>query len=428
MSNRAEIALAVLLALALIVAVMAGSRQRRAVNRWEPVSTYTTGPTGGRGPYDVLARLGVPVERRRTPLFDLARQVRGRPAVLAVVSPELWLESAEREAVARYVGAGGMLVAVADAGGLTRCFGWDTFQPDSADLGEDDSAAVVTPEGLESLPRVGWVLRPFGRDSLVDQAKRNAELAKSGRLRRPSHDDDDCRSVQREGVDTLLATPHHAPVVLRLRFRGGGSAVLVAEDGYFRNAAWRSTDVPALMVPLLLPATRGRITWDEYHHGHGEQVSRGGALVGWMARSPAGWLLFQLAAVVLLWLAVHAVRFGPARTVVERRRRSPLEHVEALAAGLEGAGGVDTAVALTVSGLRRRLSRTGQPPHGDSRQWLAALELALPGVRGRTAARRLQQTLTKPGGAERVLAAAQAVEDVWEELRPRASPAASWKR
>jgi hypothetical protein len=139
-------------------------------------------------------------------------------------------------------------------------------------------------------------------------------------------------------------------------------------------------------------------------------------------------MLFQLAAVVLMWLAVRAVRFGPARDVVERRRRSPLEHVEALAAGLEGAGGVEAAVTLTVSGLRRRLSRAGQPARGDPRQWLAALELALPGARGRRAARRLQETLTKPGGAERVLAAAQAVEDVWEELRPRASPAASWKR
>jgi uncharacterized protein DUF4350 len=428
MSNRTEIALAVLLAVALIVALLAGHRQRRVVSHWERVSTYTTGPTGGRGPYDVLARLGVPVERRRTPLFDLARQVRGRPAALAVVSPEYWLESAEREAVARYVGAGGMVIAVADAGGLTRCFGWDTAEPDSADLAADDSAAVVPPEGLATLPRVGWVLRPFGQDSLEGRAKRTAELAKRGRLGRPSHDDEDCRAAQRDGVDTLLATPHHAPVVLRLRFRGGGSAVLVADDGYFRNAAWRSTDVPELLVPLILPATRGRITWDEYHHGFGEQTSRGGALVGWMARSPVGWVLFQLAAVVLLWLAVRAVRFGPARAVVERRRRSPLEHVEALAAGLEGAGGVDTAVALMVSGLRRRLSRTGQPPHGDARQWLASLELALPGARGRRAARQLQETLTKPGGNERVLAAAQAVEDVWEELRPRASPAASWKR
>src|SRR2546430_12202492 len=33
----------------------------------------------------------------------------------------------------------------------------------------------------------------------------------------------------------------------------------------------------------------------------------------------------------LVALAVAAVRFGPARSAIERRRRSPLEHVEALA-------------------------------------------------------------------------------------------------
>ncbi len=425
MSRRADLglagALAVLLALALTVAYLAGRRQRTAVAVWEPVSTYRTGPTGGRGPYDVLARLGVPVERRRTPLFDLARQPRRRPAVLAVVSPEQWLAPAEREAVARFVNRGGALVAVGDAGGLTRCFGWDTAEPDSADrAGQADSASVVTPAGLSHLPRIGWVLRPFGEDSLELQKKRGL-----GRL---SRTDEMCHSAVRAAVDTVLATAHLAPVVLRLRFRGGGSVVLVSDDGYFRNAAWRTTDVPELLVPLLVPPTRGRVSWDEYHHGYGERHLLGRALIDWMAGSPVGWALFQLAAVALLWLAVRAVRFGPARAAVERRRRSPLEHVEALAAGLEGASGVDTAVALTVSGLRRRLSRTGQPPRGDPKQWLAALELALPGARGRRAARRLQETLTKPGGPERVLAAAQAVEDVWEELRPRATPAASWKR
>jgi len=421
MSHRVEIGFALLLALALTVAFLAGRRQRGTVAVWEPVSTYRTGPTGGRGAYDVLARLGVPVERRRTPLFDLARQPRRRPALLAVVSPEQWLAPAEREAVARYVDSGGALVAVGDAGGLTRCFGWDTAEPDSADReGQGDSASVVTPAGLSHLPRIAWVLRPFGEDSL--------ELRKKRGLGRLTRTDDVCHAVERAAVDTLLATAHLAPVVLRLRFRGGGSVVLVSDDGYLRNAAWRTTDAPELLVPLLVPPTRGRVSWDEYHHGYGEQHPLGRALVDWMAGSPVGRALFQLAAVALLWLAVRAVRFGPARAVVERRRRSPLEHVEALAAGLEGASGVDAAVALTVSGLRRRLSRTGQPPRGDPKQWLAALELALPGVRGRRAARRLQDTLTKPGGPERVLAAAQAVEDVWEELRPRATPAASWKR
>jgi hypothetical protein len=430
MSHRAEIGFALLLAVALTLAFLAGRRQHIAVAEYEPVSTYRSGPTGGRGAYDVLARLGVPVERRRTPLFDLVRQPRRRrPAVLTVVSPEQWLAPAEREAVARYVGSGGTLVAVGDAGGLTRCFGWDTAEPDSADRGgHEDSASVVAPAGFTNLPRVGWVLRPFAADSLEGLTKRTAELRKKGGLGRLARTDEMCRSVVRVTVDTVLATAHAAPVVLRLRVRGGGSAVLVSDDGYFRNAAWRTTDAPELLVPLLVPATRGRVSWDEYHHGYGEQHLLGRALIDWMAGSPVGWALFQLAAVGLLWLAVRAVRFGPARTVVERRRRSPLEHVEALAAGLEGASGVDAAVALTVSGLRRRLSRTGQPPRGDPKQWLAALELALPGARGRRAARRLQETLTKPGGPERVLAAAQAVEDVWEELRPRATPAASWNR
>jgi len=124
-------------------------------------------------------------------------------------------------------------------------------------------------------------------------------------------------------------------------------------------------------------------------------------------------------------LAAAAVRFGPALTVIERRRRSPLEHLEALAAGLEGAAGVETAVGLIVSGLRRRLSRGGYAPSGDPRQWLLALELATPTPRGRAAVRRLQQIITHPGGPERVLAAAQAVEDVWEELHPRMTRAVS---
>lgn len=426
MSHRTEIGLVLLLAAAVTVALVAASGGTRPTATWEPVSTYRTGPMGGRAPYDVLARLGVPVERRRTALFDLARQVRRRPAVLAVVSPEEWLVPAEREAVTRYVGSGGVLFAAGDGGGLTDCFGWRIAEPDSTEA-VHDSVSVVGPDGLRDLPRVASVLHPRGvrgTDSLENQAKRAAEQPKSG-FRRLLKADDACRSVVKEGVDTLLATPRGAPVMVRLRLLGGGSVVLLAEDGYMRNAAWRSSDVPQLLVPLLAPrpGARGHVTWDEYHHGYGEGTSTTGAVLGWMLHSPAGWLLLQLVVVALVWLAVTAVRFGPPRPVLDRRRRSPLEHVEALAAGLEGAAGADTAVQLMISGLRRRLSRTGQPIRGDMGQWLRALELVLPDARGRAAARRLQDTLAKPGGAERVLTAAQAVEDVWQALHPQVKAA-----
>jgi hypothetical protein len=176
---------------------------------------------------------------------------------------------------------------------------------------------------------------------------------------------------------------------------------------------------------LLQPHRRGALVWDEYHQGWKQGRGATAALAQWARRTPAGWLLLQVGAVVLIGLAVKAVRFGPALAVVDRRRRSPLEHVEALAAGLEGAGGAATAVDLLVAGLRRRLSRTGQPATGDVAPWLAALELALPSARGRAAARSLLRLRQEPDGAERVLAAAQAVEDVWQDLRPRSTQPAS---
>jgi len=86
---------------------------------------------------------------------------------------------------------------------------------------------------------------------------------------------------------------------------------------------------------------------------------------------------------------------------------------------------VDTAVALTVSGLRRRLGRAGALSVEGQRSWLAALELGLPTATGRNAVRELQRTINQPGGPERALAAAQAVEDVWEELRPQTTRVAS---
>ena len=93
---------------------------------------------------------------------------------------------------------------------------------------------------------------------------------------------------------------------------------------------------------------------------------------------------------------VSAARFGPVLAGVERRRRSPLEHLEALATGLEGAAGSDTAVELIVGGLRRRLGKSGQLPAHDGREWLGALDLALSSDRGRQAARRLKWIISHP--------------------------------
>jgi hypothetical protein len=241
-----------------------------------------------------------------------------------------------------------------------------------------------------------------------------------------------CTKLVPFAIDTVVAAVNNRPAILRLRYRGGGTITLVADAGWFTNRVWRSTDVPLVALPLLTPRRerQGRVAWDEYHQGFGDRG--GSSLPGrtweWLRTSPAGWAILQIIAVALLWLTMTAVRFGPARAVIERRRRSPLEHLEALGAGLESAADADTAVQRLALGLRRRLSRAGHLGNGDVKPWLEGLELAMRGPNGRAAVRRLHSLLTvRERGSEpaRVLAAAQAVEDVWEELRPRTTRNAS---
>jgi len=407
MSRRTELWWVLLLAGAVTVAAIAGLRHGTPPPDVDyRTSAFLSGPRGSKALYEVLARLRFPVERRRAPLFELTRATARRPAVLLVLGPVIPLLPAELAQVARFAHTGGSVVAAAGGGGIARCAGWRPRHAPSPFL--DDTIGVLPPRPGLGLPPVANVLEP------VVAAEQQSNV-------------DECRLLVPSARDTLLAARDGSPVALRLRYAGGGSIVLWADQGYFRNSAWREGSVPYFVAPLLTPAQPGLIVWDEYHQGFGEEVSLAATTLDWLVSTPGGWALLQLIGVLLVALAVAAVRFGPARPAVERRRRSPLEHLEALAAGLEGAAGVDTALQLTVAGLRRRLSRTGRErtPPGGERQWLAALELALPTPRGRAAVRRLERSVSEPGGVERVLAAAQAVEDVWEELRPRTTRDAS---
>ena len=421
MSYRLELGLALLLAGAIGVAVFAANRTPKPAERDFRASTFLSGPEGSQALYRVMVRLGRPVERRRTALFALADDTapkRGAPpALLVVLNPPMSLDPAELEQVVRFVQHGGAVLAGGSGGGITRCAGW-RLQPAR---GLDDSVAIRPPVGVGAqhavtlrLPRAARVLAPRPRGE--ERERRLEGLVK----RSMAAPEEACDTLVAQGQDTLVAATDGRPVVVRLNYAGGGTITLASDAGWFRNQTWRDTDVPFVVLPLLTPARRGRVVWDEYHQGFGRESPSMAALTwDWMLHSPAGWAILQLVAVGLVWLAVTAVRFGPPRSVIERRRRSPLEHLEALAAGLESAADSDTAVQRIVAGLRRRLSRAGHVGGGvDQKAWLETLELATTSTRGRGAVRRLRHLITQRGG-EHALDAAQAVEDVWEELRPR---------
>ena len=62
-----------LFSLAVAAAVVAGLRNALGGAEGGTPSAFLAGPDGAKGVYDVLQRLGRPVERRRTPLYDLTR-------------------------------------------------------------------------------------------------------------------------------------------------------------------------------------------------------------------------------------------------------------------------------------------------------------------------------------------------------------------
>ena len=113
-----------------------------------------------------------------------------------------------------------------------------------------------------------------------------------------------------------------------------------ADVRFVANEALKETDAGEVVIPWILAEAPARIVVDEYHHGFGATTSVWKMLaltMRWLGARPAGWAVLHLTLVGLAALAVATVRFGPARSAIERRRRSPLEHLEALAVGLERA-------------------------------------------------------------------------------------------
>jgi len=422
MSHRLEIGAAILLAVTIAVGIWAAKRKPATAEFDFRRSTYLSGPNGSKGLHDILVALGRPSERRRTPLKTLATERAHRPAILVLLDPVMELEDDELAQVVRYVRAGGAVLAAGDGGGVTACAGW---RMQWGVVGGRDSIGVRSLETDVRLPASANVLT-----RIIVQPDTGKKVALE-RLRKATDSDDDhddrpgaCSTLVPFATDTVVVALNNRPVILRLRYRGGGTITLAADPAWFSNRAWRDTNLPIALLPLLTPRRErpGRVAWDEYHQGFGaeNEVTFAGRTWSWMRDNPAGWALLQLIAVGLVWLAMTAVRFGPARSVIDRRRRSPLEHLEALGAGLESATDADTAVQRLALGLRRRLSRTGGATRdGDVLPWLQSLELAMRRPQGRGAVRRLQRLITaRDRDEQRVLAAAQAVEDVWEELRP----------
>lgn len=402
MRPRAEALLAVAtLAVLGMGAALLGRSQGNPVSQDERPSSFLAGPGGSRGLLDAAQRLGIEVRRFRLRPQELPALQDSTLQALVVLDPTYSFSPPERAAVLAFGKQADLLLAGEGAESLMRCFGYEVRRrfTDSA-----QAAPPGEPVGPGS-PWVGAVLRPTNRRTVVDSS-RAMDVAYSA-----------CSVPPLEWVDTLLISTRGQPVALRLhRADGDQDVVLVAEVNLFRNRALRRDDDTGPFVVSLLDEY-DRVVFEEYHHGFGASGSLAGAVLAWSRSSPWGWAVWQAAAVGLLALLFGAIRFGLPRPAIGRSRRSPLEHVRALATALAAARGHDVAIGAIVRGLRRRLLPPALRTRGDWRQWLARLGGSARSARARESIATLE-SLTRPGQpSSAVLRAANAVEDLWEDQR-----------
>jgi hypothetical protein len=410
MKPRAELGLAaatfvVVLAFVAVIGARAGTPEGGDLRR----STYLSGPAGASGLTDALARLGVRVLRVRQNPAWLAHDSSGEGGgVLAVIGPADALSAAEGIALATGAASNvDLLLAGPGAAAAMRCFGW-RVRP----------RIKTAPAAISGAPGDSIAVR-----AVLTRARRSAYADSAG-----AEDGEvaECKVPLPVHADTLLVTEGGTPAAIRLELPGGRTVTLVADDALFSNRQLRETAAGPFALGLVVERYR-TFTVDEYHQGYGPSGSLAGAVLRWSRESPWGWAGWQLAAVGLLALVATGRRLGPARAGIERRRRSPLEHVRALATALAAARGHDVAVTLLVQGLRRRLARgTEGPPgralRGDPGSWLAGIARRTRTPRGRAAAEELLVLTSQPQPPEGVLRAADLVEDLWMDLTPSRSP------
>jgi len=398
MRPRVELAIASGLLVVLGAGVAALGNRRAGTRDEDPRrSTYLAGPSGAQGLAEALARLGIRVERYRHPSETLDTLARKRSRTLvAVLGPSLPLGPVE----ARFLAGAPFDVLLAGSGAQRafRCLGY-------AVMGRRGrSAEASAPSGSRRVPVRAELVQHLAQ-SVVDSSE-----MEDGRVVT-------CVVPVATRVDTLLRTTSGRAVAVRLSLANDRMATLVADDRIFSNRELRETEAGPLALGWIVPRY-DRIVVDEYHHGYEASGSLVGAALRWTLRSPWGWMGWQLAVVGLIALLTAGIRFGPIRSAVQRRRRSPLEHVRALATALAAARGHDVAVGLMVQGLRRRLSRSGTPIRSDLGTWLQNLSPGIRSTRGREALVTLTALVQGQPDSAGVLQAADAVETLWEELKP----------
>jgi hypothetical protein len=350
-SRRDTVLAGILIVLVIGLALLAPGSQRGAAD--PRPTTFRNGPQGTRAVYLALEELQIPVERRMSAYVD-ADSLAGP---LALLAPSESPTPAELRALVRWIEGGGTLFYAARPGDATL---------DTLGL----ALQKLAPDTLSGWNRSSWggvvaAPRPHRWTEGVQGVPgvRFAFAASS-------------RALRARPATPLLVAPGGQIVAAEIP-RGRGRVIAWSDPAPLGNAALREDSDAALLFARAAAEVGGTVRFDEYHHGYRGDGSVAAATLRFLRDTRPGHAVLQLAAAGLGLLLLLGRRFGSPMAPAPVRRRSPLEHVEALAGAYRQAGARRTARRLVIAGLARRL-RHPPPAEGAEAEFLEQLAARLP--------------------------------------------------
>lgn len=340
------------------------------------LSSFHTSPNGARALYLTLQELGVPTTRRLT---SYPAGEAPAPAALALLAPTQHPTPRELASLRSWVGSGGTLLYAARPGDPTL----DTLGLDVRPLAPDSLSALGLSrwEGVRVEPRA----HRWTEDMETTAAARYAFDASSPAL---------------SGGDAtpLLTTEAGRPAAVVFR-HGDGTVVAWSDPKLLSNRTLREGGRPLVFARAAAEATADgdSVVFDEYHQGHRAGGGPVRATLRFVRRTAPGHAALQVAVAGLGLLLLLGRRFGAPVELRRGRRRSPLEHVDALSAAYRRADARSTVRRLLVAGLARRLGRS-LPEDRSRTAFLERLADRLPGGRGES--ERLLEEWKKGDGAD----------------------------
>lgn len=356
---------------AVIVAGVLVTPVREPDFEYAHLSTYAAADGGARGLHDAAGRLGWTVER-------LERSMRlgaDSSATYAVLAPPEPLTSSDVSALLGAVWRGAGLVTVLVPGsplGDSLGVGLRTLRRRG---GRARDVAFAGPLAHLQLPvpdDSGDVRAAADRVLVFERSQRGITRF----LTMPGvRDSSAAGSRDPEAPDDVALVAAGFPY-------GRGRVIVLSDPDLLRNMVLRETPMGVAAIRMMewaTPPGTARLVFDEYHFGHGPRTGVIEVVARGLVETRPGRLTIQAAIAALLLLAAvapRAIRPAPRRTI---ERRSPLEHVGALARAYEQVGATRTATRRLLRGLRRRHGAWGGPV--DDEHYLAAIASRHPDLR-----------------------------------------------